>query len=349
MKASRCFLAALVAVLAAGIPPHLSAAADEQAPQAQMSVLVRTIPVKRGSLPRTLTAYGMAKADPTARESVVAQISAVVATVHVRTGQAVQKGTPLLELRPTPTTRAAYAAALSQQRTAADALARTRQMEADLLATGQQLAAAEKADSDARAALSALRSQGADGPSVVRASFAAVVTAVSAVPNSIVAEGAPLVELAKPTGLVLSAGVVPAQAALIERGDAALVEAIGRAGSFTSRVTLRGSAVDVTSGLVPVEIALPQGALLPGETARASITVGEAQGFVVPHAAILANDQGAAYVVQVVAGVAKSVPVRILASAGEQDAIEGPLDAKAPLIVEGNHQLQDGMKVRYAK
>ncbi|HEY3849739.1 MAG TPA: efflux RND transporter periplasmic adaptor subunit [Steroidobacteraceae bacterium] len=314
----------------------------------EVSVLVRTAAVKRGSLPRIVVAYGVAKANPTAQESVVAKVSAVVAAVHVRTGQAVRKDAPLVELRPTPSTRATYAAALSAQRAAADALTRTKQLVADLLATGQQLAAAEKADSDARSALQALQAQGAGGPAVLRAPFPAVVTAVSAAPNSIVAEGAPLVELARPNGLILSTGVVPAQAASIEPGNAVIVEALGRSATLKSRVALRGAAVDPASGLVPVDVSLPSGALLPGETARASITIGEAQGFIVPHAAILVNEQGDAYVVQAVRGVAKSVPVRILATAGDEDAVDGRLDAAAPLVVAGNHQLQDGMKVRYA-
>ena len=340
-------IAAAAAVGVSMLAPRAFAGDAKDAERDEASVLIETSPVKRGALPRIIVAYGVVKADPAAQESVVAKTGAVVAAVHVRAGQAVPKDAPLVELTPTPSTHAAYAAAISAQRTAADALSRTQHLVADLLATGQQLAAAEKADSDARAELAALQAQGAGGPHVLRAPFAAVVTAVSAVRNSIVSEGAVLVELARPSGLVLAAGVVPAQAATIDRGDEVLIEAVGRSATIKSRVTLRGAAVDAASGLVPVEVALPSGALLPGESARASITIGEAQGFVVPHAAILVNERGDAYVVQAVGGLAKIVPVRILATAGAEDAVDGPLDTAAPLVVAGNHQLQDGMKVRY--
>lgn len=336
---------AIVVAVSILLPPAFAADAQD-ADREEPSALVQTAVVKRGALPRVVIAYGMAKADPAAQASVVAKISAWVAAVHVRAGQAVAKNAPLVELTPTPSTRAAYAAALSARRTAADALSRTKALVTDLLATGQQLAQAEKADSDARAELDALQAQGAAGPNLLRAPFAAVVTAVSAAPNSIVSEGAVLVELARPTGLVLAAGVVPAQAASIEPGDEVLIEALGRSAAIKSRVALRGASVDAASGLVPVDVALPAGAMLPGETARASITVGEAQGFVVPHAAILVNERGDAYVVQAVRGLAKIVPVTILATAGAEDAVDGPLDTAAPLVVAGNHQLQDGMKVR---
>ncbi|MGH7750396.1 MAG: efflux RND transporter periplasmic adaptor subunit, partial [Candidatus Dormibacteria bacterium] len=212
----------------------------------------------------------------------------------------------------------------------------------------QQLAAAAKADSDARAALAALRAQGAAGATTLRAASAAIVTAVAARTHAIVAEGAPLLELAQRSGLVLVAGVVPAQASAITAGDRAEVTPIGATGTVVARVMLRGAAVDPGNGLVPVEVALPAGALLPGESAQAAITTGVVNGYVVPHSAVLVTDNGATYIVQDVHGTARTVAVRVLLSAGETDAVDGPLDGSAPLILAGAYQLHDGMKVRLA-
>ncbi|HEX4151069.1 MAG TPA: efflux RND transporter periplasmic adaptor subunit [Steroidobacteraceae bacterium] len=326
------------------LPPLARGAAPAEE---QPSVLVQTAAVKQGALPQVIVAYGTAKTAPGAQQSVVAQVAAVVTAVHVRVGEPVRAGTPLLDLVPTPSTGAAYAAAMSAQHAAADALSRMRRLVKDSLATEQQLTEAEKADTDARAALRALQAQGAAGPSTLRAAFEAVVISVSAAPNAIVAEGVALVELARPGGLILLAGVVPAQAPSIKAGDAVRVEAVGGAQAVDGRVALRGALVEAGSGLVPVEISVPEHALLPGEMARASITIGEVRGYLVPHPAILVNEQGETYVVQTRGGVAKIVPVQILATAGDQDAVSGQIDAAAPVIVAGNHQLQDGMKVRY--
>jgi membrane fusion protein (multidrug efflux system) len=320
---------------------------DAEAPSAEPSVLVETAALVQGSLPQAVLSYGVAETSPSARRSVVARIAAVVTAVQVRVGEVVRPGAPLVELTPTPSTRSAYSAALSAQREAADALARTRALVGDSLATGQQLAAAEKADTDARAALNALEAQGAAGPSVIRAPFAAVVAAVTAAPDSIVAEGAPLLELTRPDGVILITGVVPAQAASIKAGDAVHIEALGGTRPFDGRVSQRGALVDAASGLVPVEISIPEHALMPGEMARASIITGEARGFVVPHAAVLVDDRGDTYVVQSARGVARKVPVTILATADGKDAVSGQLDASAPVITAGNHQLQDGMKLRF--
>lgn len=329
---------------AAGLLTMPLRAAPDSGPEP--SVLVRTTPVTKGRLPRVVVAYGTAQTNPAAHDSLMAPIAATVATVFVRVGQAVAKDEPLLELRPTPSTSAAYAAAVSERRLARSELERTRKLLGESLATGQQLAAAEKADSDALAGLAALQAQGAEGPSMVRAPSAAVVTGVTAVAHAMVAEGAPLLELARANGLVLVCGVIPGQAATIKAGDKVTITALGGAGTYAAQVGLRGAVVDPANGLVPIEISLPAGSLLPGQAAQASITTAMVDGFVVPHAAILVHDSGDTYVVQAVNGTAKTVPISILLASGAMDAIDGPLDAAAPLILAGNYQLQDGMKVR---
>ncbi len=336
----------VIALGAASLCAVLSATADDSAAADNVSVLVHTTTVTRGTLPRTLVAFGAAQPDPAARLAVMAPVAARLAAVYVRVGERVAKGAPLVTLAPTPTTAAAYEAAVSAERVARDALVRTRQLQAQQLATEPQVAAADKAESDARAALAALSAQGAAGPVVVRAADVAIVTAVTATAGAIVVGGAPLIELARRTGLELVAGVTPADAPLVKTGEDAAVMPVGAHAPVPGHVSMRGAAVDSASGLVPVEIALPAGALLPGESAQALITTARVSGFVVPHEAVLVNDAGNTYVVQVERGVAKTVTVRVLVAGGERDVVDGPLDASAPLILAGAYQLQDGMKVR---
>ena len=339
-------LAALVTgcALLASSPPSRSAPPSEGE---EPSVLVQTAPVKSGVLPQVVVAYGVAKTTPGMQHSLVAHASTVITAVRVRVGEAVRAGDPLLELSPTPSTRAAYLSAVSAEHTAAQALSRMHRLLADSLATEQQLAEATKADADARATLRALEAQGARGPSVLRAPFDAVVTAVTAAPDAIVAEGAPLMELARSNGLILLAGVAPSLAGTVNSGNPVRIEPVGAEKAFEGHVSLRGAMVDAASGLVPVNVSIPEHSLLPGQMARASITTGEAHGFLVPHAATLVNDRGEAYVVQARSGAARIVPVQILATRNDEDAISGPIDPASPVIVAGNHQLEDGMKVRY--
>ena len=316
------------------------------AADSSISALVQTTSIARGALPRTVIAYGTVQANAAARAMVMAPVAATVTAVYVRTGQRVAAHAPLIALAPTPQTAASYAAAASAEHVAADALARTKQLAAESLATALQVAAAEKADSDARAALAALRAQGAAGTSTVRAAAAGIVTAVSASRGAIVAEGAPLVELANAGGLVLVAGAVPSEALQIKPGDRASITPIGADRALTGKVIMRGAAVDPASGLVPIEITLPEGAAFPGESASARITTALVAGFVVPHEAVLINDAGQTYVVEDVNGAAKFVTVHVLVSAGERDAVDGALDPAVPVILAGAYQLENGMKVR---
>jgi len=271
-----------------------------------------------------------------------------VGGVAVRGGEQVDKGAPIVRLVPSPRMAASYAQALSALQVAQQLVARTRTLVEGHLATRQQLAEAEKLQSDSEAALAALKAQGAGGTQILRAPFAAIVTAVSASPGAIVAEGAALVQLARPNGLVLRAGVVPARAAAVKPGDKVRIMPLGASTAAAGTVLLRGAVVDPASGLVPVEITLPRGRFIPGETATAAITTGEVRGFVVPHAAILVDDAGATYVVQAVDMRAKKVAVRVLGSDGAQDVIAGPLDAASPLVLAGNYQIENGMRVRVA-
>ena len=312
----------------------------------QPSVLVTTTKVRKGSLPHTVSAYGAVQADPSARQSVMAPTAATVAKIYVRLGEVVDKRAPLIELQPNPQTSADYAKARSAFQAANAQVRHTRELLSQYLATRQQLVDAEKAQSDARAALEALKTQGAGGPNVIKSPFRAAVTRIDTSTGTLVTEGTALLELAPPGALVLKVGVVPADATAIEPGDKAIVKALGRDTTMDASVLLRGGVVDPSNGLVPVEIGLPKDSMLPGETAVATITTASIEGFVVPHAAIQIGDSGHPYVVQVFGNAAKLVPVRVLDAEGGKDVVAGKLDLKAPLVVSGAHQLQDGMKVR---
>jgi len=316
--------------------------------QGESSVEVTVTKVEKGSLPRILTAYGTIEAGASARQSVTAPLSSTIGEIDVREGQQVAKDAPLLHLTPSPQAAASYAEARSALSVAKVLVERTHTLLGQHLATQQQLADAEKSQSGAAAALAALDAEGADGPHILRAPFDAIVTAIAARPGAIVAEGAALVDLARPSGLVLRAGVVPARASEIKPGDTASVTPLGAHQALAGNVLLRGAMVDPGTGLVPVEIALPANTVLPGEMAEAAITIGAVEGYVVPHQAILVDDRGNPYVVQAIDGAAKIVAVRILGTAKDKDVVEGPLNAAAPLVLTGNHQLQDGMKVRMA-
>jgi RND family efflux transporter MFP subunit len=276
-------------------------------------------------------------------------MAGVVGQVSVRVGQAVAKDAPLLVVRPSPKTVADYNQAKSAVGSASAEADRTRKLLGDHLATTQQLADAQKALSDARSNLATMDAQGAGSPQTVRAPEAAIVTALSVKPGEMVSEGGNLVELARQGQLVLGVGVTPSQADLVEAGDAVTITRIGENDKSAGQVESRGSVVDADDGLINVNIALPQGKFFLGEMAQAAIATAKVAGYVVPHQAILVDYSGRNYVMQSDDLTAKKVVVKVLEAAGETDVIDGDLDAKLPLVLQGNHQLDDGTKMRLAE
>jgi len=341
-------LLAWVACFAASAALGLGPAGADDASDSNSSVLVTLTPLKQGSLPHIVIGYGTVEPSAAGDETIMAPAAAVVAEIDVRLGEKVPAGAPLIRLAPSPATAASYTQARSALAVAERLVASTRKLVAGHLATVQQLADAEKSESDARSTLQALDAVGAGGPHVIRAPFRAIVTTLSTTPGAIVAEGTALLDLAAPQSLVLNVGVVPAQAAAIHANDTAAVRLIGGARPVSAKVLVCGAVAEADTGLVPVEISLPPAGFLPGEMAQAAITTGEQSGYLVPHAAILVNDGGEPYVVQAVNGVAHKVPVQVLVAHGARDVISGKLDARAPLVLSGNYQLDDGMKVRLA-
>jgi len=336
------------ASLALGAVAALPFARADDAPDSNSnsSVLVTLTKLQEGSLPHVVVGYGTVEPSAAGHKTIMAPVAAEVAEIDVRLGEEVAAGAPLIRLAPSPATAASFTQAKSALAVAERLVAGTRKLVAGHLATAQQLADAEKSESDARSQLQALEAVGAGGAHVVRAPFRAIVTTLTATPGAIVAEGAALLDLAAPQNLVLNVGVVPAQAAAIQTNDSAAVQVIGASQSVPGKVLVRGAVAEADTGLVPVAIALPPNGFIPGEMAQATITTAEVRGYLVPHQAVLVNDSGEPYVVQAVNGVAHKVQVQVLDAHGAQDVISGKLDARAPLVLSGNYQLDDGMKVR---
>ena len=332
--------------LSLALLPVLAQADDDD----NASALVTVTKLQQGSLPVTVTAFGQVQPGDTAQESVAAPLAARVGAVTVRAGQKIAAGTPMVTLIPTPETAAAFKQAKLAVRLSDEVVQRDQELVKAHLLPQVELSKALKDAADAKSTLAIMEEEGGAGPNTLKAPFDAIVTKVDAGPGAILAQGAPVVELAKPNGLVLEVGVVAAQAANIKPGDAVTITPLGSDENLQGKVLTREAMIDSTTGLVPVQISFPLEKMLAGEMARAVITAADAKGYVVPHEAVLVDTDGTVYVVQAVDMQAKKVAVQVLAGNGKQDVITGDdLDAGAPVVLQGNHQLDDGTKLRLAE
>jgi membrane fusion protein, multidrug efflux system len=312
------------------------------------SVLVTTAMPQRGEVPEIVTAYGVARPAASSSQTISLQAQGRVLRLEVTPGEAVKAGQVLLEFGPTEAALKAYQQAVTALRLAKSERARLGQLFSQQLATRDQVAQAEKASADAQAALDALQKEGAAKPNMsVAAPFDGIVTTIPVAQGDAVAPGTALMTLVRAAGMIVTAGIEPAQRQRVQVGDAVQLQSLTDGSAPVSGTVRRvDGLLNLRTRLVDADVAT-QASLLSGAAYRADIRVGTFTGWVLPRDAVLADAQGA-HVFQAVSGKAARVPARIVGSRGGESVIDGPIQPDQPLILKGSYQLQDGMAIRVA-
>ena len=330
-------IGALIAV-AAGSAAH----ADEPA-----SVAVTTQAARQGTLPHIVTGYGTATPALDATTTLSIQAAGQVRHFEITPGTAVKRGQALLEFTLSPAAMAALTQARSALQLARDQQQHTAQLLAQQLATRDQLAQADKALADAQSTLQALHQQQADrAQTILKAPYDGVVTLIAATQGDLLAPGAPLLTIARSNGVVVDAGVEPAQREFIQPGASVTLSPLGAGQALQGKVTRVADAINPRSRLVDVEVSTAA-PLMAGTAFKADIAAGAWRGWLIPRDAVIGNDDGWR-VFQVDHGKAVAVAVTILGESATTTVVSGALVADRPLVIDGGTQLDDGMAVRTA-
>jgi RND family efflux transporter MFP subunit len=316
------------------------------APAPTPSVQVSTVPARQGALPATVVAYGSAapavNGTQTFSEAQPGQVTALLVTP----GTAVHAGQHLATFETAPAARSAYQQAVGALATARKQQTSTSQLLSQQLATQDQLAQANKAVTDAQAALAALEAEGAGQPvRTITAPFDGIVTTVSVAQGDRTQPGATILTVARAGGLVVTVGIDPSQRSGVAIGQRAMLQRLSGGTSLPGRVVRVDSALNPVTRLIDVDINFPAGSLLPGEGMQVGIETGQVRGWVVPHQAVVTAN-GPPRIFQMIGGKAKAVPVTIALSSGQGDVVQGTFDASQPIIVAGAYQVNDGDAVR---
>ncbi|MES2022335.1 MAG: efflux RND transporter periplasmic adaptor subunit [Pseudomonadota bacterium] len=338
---------ALIALTAAFALVGCGAASDETKAEPQ-SVLVSTVAAKQGALPQTVTAYGSVAPALNGAQTFSEAQPGQLTKLLVTPGATVRRGQALAVFVPAPASRSGYLQAVEALDSARKQRATTAQLLAQQLATQDQLVQADKAVADARTALAALQAEGA-GRAVhtLTAPFDGIVTAVSVAQGDRTQAGATLLTVARASGIVVTAGVDPAERDKVAIGQSASLLRLSGGAALSGHVLRVSQALNAKTRMVDVDIAFPAGALLPGEGIQVAIATGQVSGWIVPHRAVVTAG-GAPHVFQVTGSKAKAVPVTILLASDAGDVVTGAIDPKRRLIVEGAYQVGDGDTVRWA-
>jgi membrane fusion protein (multidrug efflux system) len=325
--------------------PAASSAGGAPSP---VTALVTTQPIHQQMMAETLTALGEVTTGKVVAISFprAGQVSRLLVLV----GQRVKPGTPLATLASDPSARLAYAQAVSAADFASGELRRNEELLGLQLATRSQVDGARKLLQDAEANLAAQREFGGNiGLATVVAPFDGVVTAVTAAQGDRLPPGAAILQLGHTDVLRVRLGIEPDEVHLVRVGlPATLAPVDDRTQVVTTSITESQGLVDPQTRLVDAIAEVPATAarfLVPGMRVRATIGVGQQLSWAAPRAAVLSDTSGT-YLFQVSGGQAHRIAVTSGPESQGLVAVSGPIDPKLPIVVLGNHELQDGMQVR---
>jgi len=271
--------------------------------------------------------------------------------LRVAGGAAVEAGTAVIEVEPSPDANLQLIDARNGLEGAKRDAANARQRFDLKLATNADVQTAEQAVRAAQAKLDDLVQRGAgEDHRTITAGFAGVVGKVDVQEGQLVPAGGPLVEVVPRDRIEVRLGVEPADAGLVRVGQVAqLFPTTGGGAAVDGRVRLVTRRVSPDSRLVDVFVApVEPDALLLDGFVRGELTVRTAHGWVVPHEALLPDDQGFT-LFTVKDGHAVKHAVTVSLQNDREAVVTGDgLQDGDPVVVAGNLELDDGRAVNVA-
>lgn len=311
------------------------------------SALVKTEAVRKEALPLTVSAFGEVAAGKP--ETLNFAAAGQLVRLDVVLGQQVHQGRHIATLRTDPAVVSSYAQATDTLGFARRDLQRIEELLTLQLATKSQVDAARKQVQDAQAALAAqAKLGGARVDADLVAPFDGVVMALPAGQGDRLAAGAPVVQLGRIDRRRILLAIEPGQSDDVRVGMPVVITPVQGGATVATRITEMQSLIDPKSQMVTAVADIAVGTkvrLALGARVSAGIRLGQRQAWAVPRAAVLNDDKGS-YLFQVANQVARRVDVTKLVETSQLYGVDGNLDARWPVVVLGNYELHDGMRVR---
>jgi RND family efflux transporter MFP subunit len=321
----------------------------QAAKQNEVVAYVSVAAAKEEVLQSRTIGFGKVQSRPADVISVDAPIDSIVSKVYVRPGESAKQGSSLVDLTTAATTQDAY----HKAQTAVDfANAKLKRMEflwskRDI--TQQALDQAQVASRDAQSTLQALKQIGAgDQQTTIKSPIAGTITAVSVSQGDRVTRNAKILSLSPGSALAVLLGVEPAEAGKVQRGmPVDLSPATALDVKSIGRVSAVNAVLDPQTRLVDVLVDLESGSTDPqpiGTYMRGEIILKRERAVSVPRSAILYDKKGA-FIFLVKVGRAHRLDIVPGAEDGDRVGVTGAIKPGDSVVVQGNYELKDGMKV----
>lgn len=325
--------------------------ATNAAPIAKQEVVaaVSVQPAKDEVLQSTTVGFGKVQARPADVVSVDAPHDSIVNKVYVRAGEIIKQGSPLARLTATATTQEAYRKAQTAADFANAKLKRMQFLWSKRDITLPMLEQAQIAAKDAQTTLQSLKKVGSQKQEdTINASVSGTVTAVSVSEGDQIRQNAKLVSLSPNNSLAVLLGVEPNEMGKVQRGMTVTLSPVTALDvNVSGRVSAVNAIIDQQTRLVDVLVDIEQRGGDPqpiGTYMRGEIILKREKALTVPNAAILYDKKGA-YIFVVRKARARRLSVTPGLEGGGQVAVKGDIKPGDPVVVQGNYELTDGMKV----
>ena len=312
------------------------------------SVAVKTIPLEKGQLSETITAYGSVIPKLDELKGVSAQYETLIKRLLVTEGQHVQKGTPLIRIEASPDGLLALGEAESAAKVTAAKLKEAEQLYAAKLSVKQEVESARQAAQDAAARLASLKARGMAREETLHADFEGVVTRINFQNGDIAPTGSSLITLAPDEKFEVLLGVEPEYAERLEPlQQMQLVVVNNQSETVNGSIRMISQQINSQTRLVDTYVTIPASAQLRLNTfVRGQIEIRSAQAFIVPRDALLPGETGS-HLFTVGDGRAIEHTVKVKAETSAQSAVySDTLNEGDTVVIEGNYQLEDQMPVR---
>jgi membrane fusion protein (multidrug efflux system) len=310
---------------------------------------VKVVPIREGAITENISAYGEVIPAPGALQTVSVPFESQVRHIMVNTGQKVSTGDMLLEIEPSPDTYLELEQARNAYELARQSLQNVQQRLDHKLTTRDQLLQAELTAQQAELRLTSMKKRGIEDQRQIFADAGGLINKVYVQEGAIVSAGNPLVEIVAQNRLEVRLGVEPEDIGKVQANQPVSLAAVNKpaAVDVTGQIRRIANSVNPTTRLVDVFVALPSSErFLLGESIVGKVALATVQGFTVPRAAVLPEDNH--YILFTVKNnrAVKHI-VRIgLDNKKAVEIIGSDLRAGDAVVVLGNYELEDGMAVK---
>lgn len=315
------------------------------ATSADPTALVKLSTAQSGGVASTQVIYGTVGQDASSQFMLSAPIESMVVRIAAPAGTSVTRGQLVVELMPSPSSKAAVSRLSAEANAAQLAYERAQRLRADGLVSESEVESARAAAQSAHANRAALSSQ--SSALELRAPGSGYVQSVTSSPGELVSAGTPMATISRSGTLRARFGIDPNLIGRISRNSGVRIPGAQGDPPTTLQITSVDPSADPQTRLASVYASVPAAlGAGTGQPLSGEVTLEQSSNAAtIPYQALL-DDGGQPYVFIVTNAIAHRRDVELGASNGAIVAIVKGVKVGDSVVTEGGTALDDGTKVR---